>query len=169
MDDTLDPPHAGNLTPFRFLDLPPELRNRIYELAFTSKWRIAHYFKNPLPSILRVSQQLRKEAIGIWLADTTFTFDNRFHFMTFLINLGRSLAKQITSARLECRIIHGGPPTMSLDFAQSCARECEAQFDRLGLQEGALHLFVGSEGPIEVTWPSSREEWIMKWNEDSPW
>ncbi|KAI5359876.1 hypothetical protein Slin15195_G117360 [Septoria linicola] len=54
----------------RFLDLPPELRNRIYETYFAE-------FKTPLyapsqPPITKVSRQLRAETLAMFYGSSTF-------------------------------------------------------------------------------------------------
>ncbi|KAK4958795.1 hypothetical protein LTR10_003591 [Elasticomyces elasticus] len=49
-----------------FLALPPELRNRIYELALLQGHTILVHKQLRIPSLLQVSRQVKKEASGIW-------------------------------------------------------------------------------------------------------
>lgn len=69
-------PAARN--PFRFLDLPPELRNRVYELALHEQdpepVTFTHGDINKhQPALAYVSQQLRDEALDIWYGCNKFT------------------------------------------------------------------------------------------------
>lgn len=63
------------MTPFKFLDLPPELRNRIYRDATVSTEQIrvqdAGYARPPLLSTCR---QVRSEAVAIYYAENVFKF-----------------------------------------------------------------------------------------------
>lgn len=76
------------MQPFRLLDLPPELRNRIYEHTledqapheldvFTYRTHV------PEPAITAVSRQLRKETIGL-LQEATRHFWDSHIFLVYL-------------------------------------------------------------------------------------
>ncbi|KAF2173983.1 hypothetical protein M409DRAFT_48883 [Zasmidium cellare ATCC 36951] len=54
---------------FRFFDLAPELRNRIYEYALVQN-RFQKHFANT--ALLRVSKEVYREAAGIFWSQTTF-------------------------------------------------------------------------------------------------
>ena len=58
---------------FRLLDLPAELRNRIYHYALvlaSGRMRISPAFRPP--PLLLTSKQVREEALGIWYMNNTF-------------------------------------------------------------------------------------------------
>ncbi|KAK5168802.1 uncharacterized protein LTR77_006111 [Saxophila tyrrhenica] len=61
--------HSDSETPFRFLDLPPELRNRVYGYATAgqdgSTRRLASRTLKP-PAITRVSQLVRQESMPVY-------------------------------------------------------------------------------------------------------
>lgn len=59
---------------FKFLDLPPELRNMIYVYFFRAKPHKAYgYPKNDrLPGLLLANKQIHKEAIELFYSITTF-------------------------------------------------------------------------------------------------
>lgn len=72
-----------------FMDLPPELRIRIYELSFNKITRVGRYYLGPdgisktvlkqeswnrFPALLAVSRQIRFEAIQEFTNRTTFAF-----------------------------------------------------------------------------------------------
>lgn len=66
-------------TPFRFLDLAPELRNRIYDFAvpqgkkYISR-RVSINGARPPPAICRTCVQLREETLPIWRSMNVFVF-----------------------------------------------------------------------------------------------
>lgn len=75
-------PHCGNNLPkllkaadaawtFRFLDLPAELRNRIYHYSVVNERGLVRPIQ---PPITRVCRQLRQEALGIFYARNCFVF-----------------------------------------------------------------------------------------------
>ncbi|EME82665.1 uncharacterized protein MYCFIDRAFT_196169 [Pseudocercospora fijiensis CIRAD86] len=78
---------AAKSKSFRFLDLPPELRNRVYAFAFQN---MKNFGKRQnlalvaLPTITRVSRQIRQETLPLFFATTHFRlvvasdFNNRF-------------------------------------------------------------------------------------------
>ena len=61
---------------FRFLDLPAELRNRIYNLVFTGCDRVtitpATKHTTGYPAITKISRQIRSEVLPIFYCSTTF-------------------------------------------------------------------------------------------------
>lgn len=138
MDDTQAPPHVESPTPFRFLDLPPELRNRIYELFLPAEFALdycGHYSPGRIyfqfPRLLEVCHQIRVEAVGIWLADTTFTFGERGDLKDFLRVIGHSNARKLNTVRWDglCD---------SLQHAGWVLLEMGHETDTLGLREGVL-------------------------------
>lgn len=57
----------------RFLDLPPELRNHIYEYAFTNETPFSEALCRPRqPAITRVCRTLRAECLELFYASQTF-------------------------------------------------------------------------------------------------
>ncbi|KAK4629715.1 hypothetical protein CLAFUW4_07674 [Fulvia fulva] len=63
--------------PFRFLDLPAELRNHIYELALPHS-SVAHgsqrHAKSGLPALLHTSSKIRRETLSIYFEQAVFRF-----------------------------------------------------------------------------------------------
>lgn len=92
--------------PFRLLDLPPELRNTIYEYAFqgstttvkkksgAQKKMVFKYidangrWSTGLPGILGSKKQVRDEALGIFYAETKFTVHRIRDLYALLRKLG---------------------------------------------------------------------------------
>lgn len=73
---TPDSEEAAPPTHFRFMDLPAEIRNRVYSHALpgtsnTYSRRVADF---RFPAITRVSRQTRQEALPLLFADTNFIF-----------------------------------------------------------------------------------------------
>ncbi|EME78498.1 uncharacterized protein MYCFIDRAFT_199694 [Pseudocercospora fijiensis CIRAD86] len=93
----------------RLLTLPGEIRNRIYEYVlgdYTSialdhislaREQTAKHIQ--FPSILETCQQIRKEAISIWLSSTTFHFNFHGELYDFLRILGARQAGMVKDAR----------------------------------------------------------------------
>jgi len=89
--------------PFRFLDLPPELRNRIYDLYFDSSLEdgantIPRTSPNLAANFLTTCHQIRNEAAGLYYA-RPFRLVGCASAKTFLSNLtdeSRKLLKSVT-------------------------------------------------------------------------
>lgn len=56
----------------KLLDLPPELRNRIYQYHFASFYQPIYAAEQP--PISKISRQLRKETLGLFYSSCTFRF-----------------------------------------------------------------------------------------------
>ncbi|KAK5715345.1 hypothetical protein LTR17_016779 [Elasticomyces elasticus] len=57
----------------RIFTLPPELRNRIWELAVTVTATYSEQQPYPrTPGLVRTCRQARREALGIWIIESTF-------------------------------------------------------------------------------------------------
>lgn len=103
---------------FRFLDLPPELRNTIYESLFADStttiqpgapavyprynWRFKHQpstgpFNVGLPALLAASKQLREGAMNIFCTGTEWVVRHYTHVQPLLTKLGRKRVALITS------------------------------------------------------------------------
>lgn len=66
-------PKSNKVTsPFRFLDLPPEIRNLVYAIALRSHGIIIVDEKLELPALLTSCQEIHSEASSIWYRDNTF-------------------------------------------------------------------------------------------------
>ncbi|KAK3704808.1 hypothetical protein LTR37_013640 [Vermiconidia calcicola] len=67
------------VAPFRFLDLPTELRNKIYEYAFHEVRSMfispVQRTMDPYPAITRVSRNIRQEALPVCYPNMTFILD----------------------------------------------------------------------------------------------
>lgn len=62
-------------TPFPFLGMPPEVRNRIYKMLMPREWTVralCYPERSKLPLILAVATQIKKEALPVFYAGTTF-------------------------------------------------------------------------------------------------
>lgn len=63
-------PHGQHDGPFRFMDLPAEIRNEIYEMALTPDREIGMPMLQkpvrPSGALTRVNSQLRGETLGIF-------------------------------------------------------------------------------------------------------
>ena len=90
--------HTDTSTTTGFLDLPAELRNRIYELALPERLFLDDGHDR-LPGILQVSPQIRGEVMGIWLADTEFAAQSFTALRQFLQMIGTTNAGKITKLR----------------------------------------------------------------------
>jgi hypothetical protein len=92
-DDAADALEASRQFP-KFLELPPELRNRVYTLYFKSLGRVPPRFV--LPPLCRASRQLRMESTALFFEHSTFVitlrsisqpFCARLHYSTELARL----------------------------------------------------------------------------------
>ncbi|KAF2167851.1 hypothetical protein M409DRAFT_21998 [Zasmidium cellare ATCC 36951] len=72
-------PNAQHDGPFRFMDLPAEIRNEIYEMALTPEREIGmpvlKRTVRPSGALTRVNSRVRMETLGMWrgLGDDDFS------------------------------------------------------------------------------------------------
>ncbi|KAF7197818.1 hypothetical protein HII31_00907 [Pseudocercospora fuligena] len=69
---------AAKSKAFRFMDLPAELRNRIYAFTFQNEKNFGEQRSLALlatPAITRVSKQIRQETLPLFFATTSFRLD----------------------------------------------------------------------------------------------
>ena len=130
-----------------FLDLPAELRNRIYELALSPKFVIdpnwlwedfSEIHELGLPGVLQVCQQIRAEAMGIWLGDTTFVFQGRHSISKLLHIIGEKNASQLKRVQLD---LEWG----SLNVANKMLQKVEQDVTGSGLRQGVLETKYGDD------------------------
>jgi hypothetical protein len=129
--------------PFRFMDLPPELRERIYRAVVPADTTILvkpHAKKSqPFPAITRVSQLIRKEVLPIFYASVTFKFDftgSRTPDRSVVSGIDRWVAQMGANSMKDLSTV-----TLSMTFpnarwvTQHVIREIEFSFSRRhGLQ-----------------------------------
>lgn len=65
----------GLMMPFRFLELPAEVRARVYGLLWPKVFKIAGHDsgRDRLPPVLQVSSQIRQEALPLFYSNTKFS------------------------------------------------------------------------------------------------
>ncbi|KXT07926.1 hypothetical protein AC579_3254 [Pseudocercospora musae] len=140
----------------RLLNLPGEIRNRIYEYILADYTNIAldhiSLSRNPaakhiqFPVIIETCQQIRKEAISTWLSSTTFYFNFHGELYDFLRSLGAQQAAMITDAR-ETYV------WQNQSQAECSLRQFRKGLDVLGIEmeESAVAVqFLGEQGRIEL-------------------
>ncbi|KAF7196664.1 hypothetical protein HII31_02034 [Pseudocercospora fuligena] len=140
----------------RLLNLPGEIRNRIYEYVLADYTNIAldnisltrdQTAKHvQFPSIVEICQQIRKEAIGIWLSSTTFHFNFHGELYDFLRVLGVQQAGTIKDAR-ETYV------WQNQSQAECSLRQFRKGLDVLGIEmeESAVAVqFLGEKGTMEL-------------------
>jgi hypothetical protein len=103
MAETLSPP---------LLELPGELRNRIYQLCLVSNPIIINSTTFPEPSLLKTCKQVRKEASTIFYGENQFQAWTRdFDFSPAMVMLGKTPSfKDIGRMPLQLRILIRGRP-----------------------------------------------------------
>ncbi|SMR52706.1 unnamed protein product [Zymoseptoria tritici ST99CH_1E4] len=125
---------GGTFQPFRLLDLPPELRCRIYEycvvfdkpLLAPSASRKPDSISAEQPAISKTSNLIRAETLPIFYKKNAFRFhlnnerDDVKHFCQYLHEIGarnRQLIKKIS-----CDMLGTWKPLQAIDFVHSCLR-----------------------------------------------
>jgi len=111
----------GDHKSFRFLDLPPELRNRIYDAHFNLYVQEGYiHVKKWTPgteaNILAICHQVRNEAAGLYYSTHTFKFYGRNAANGFLGDLTPKNKDQLRSLALE---ITSWAPLWIIDFCNS--------------------------------------------------
>lgn len=114
---TLTPPQHAEF--FYFLDLPPEIRNIIYEYIFANstitiqtlaggkQCLIKHTTSDNLhrfgmPALLQVSKQVRSEAAGVFYANTKIVANETQRLITFLKGVDRKYRRKIKCVQVDC-------------------------------------------------------------------
>ena len=89
-----------------FFTLPPELRNRIYELLLLPNtneqgpYSISRHRLNP--AILNVNRQIRSESAGIFFQNNTFQFSDPAICLRWLRTVPLKYREMITEIRYDC-------------------------------------------------------------------
>lgn len=132
--------------PFRFLDLPPEVRNRIYELCgieeASRRIDLAHVnvsdamlLRQSLPRILQVNKQVLEEAGSYYFGTGRFDIlihDTRLRLFTdWLKSVGRSNCERLASRQVTIRLAHS---------REVCNSRCVAT----GLRHGTIETKVAA-------------------------
>lgn len=152
---------------FRFLDLPAELRNCVYELTFkgiTTKFRS----KYPAPGILLANKQIYNGAITLFYHCTTFYFDWRYEGKYWYSRLPSKLRNAISNMRYDAAgdiRRAGGFYNLQSDSLQRLAAVYYKGFKRMVEERGApvpegvlkLKIVLRSE---EVVWTDKPAEVI---------
>ena len=98
--------------PFRFLDLPPEMRNRIYEAVVISARPLhipsaCYHGKEASavePAITRVNKQLRRESLGMFYSMNAFEYHihrcDFGYFLAWMDDIGLNNRSQIRDVTL---------------------------------------------------------------------
>lgn len=103
--------------PFRFLDLFPEVRNRIYTIVVAGSYDLTNF---ATPAIARASQQLRAEVLPVLFAEGDFHVK-----MVSNITVGASIQIRVHhKLTMTCRIVRQRVMAMS-GAREESARESQ--------------------------------------------
>ncbi|KAI5364238.1 hypothetical protein Slin14017_G062020 [Septoria linicola] len=152
------------ITPFRFLDLPAEVRVCIYEYAVRDTF--VHRIRNfATPALARTSQQLRAESLPVWFAINTFVAEVKSNFLGISAcathgNKAEYIAEQDTRYRrlgkLDLSAVVAGllatcpPSTIKLKNIDFCCLSAGSRRDRLRSDRFAM-LSVRDGRPVRIT------------------
>jgi hypothetical protein len=91
---------------FRFLDLPPELRNRIYRFAVQPEDIRKHVKEGSAPALLKVNRQIFSEFIGLYYSQESMAIEiYDAKTMSWIHEQDTGFFRIILARRSECHIV----------------------------------------------------------------
>lgn len=126
------------LGPFRFLDLPRELRDKIYKLALADKQHHVHFpldygLVTAQPGLILANKQIRKESLPIHYRFNSFFFDihglHLCNFFAWLDRVGPDFTRQMRKLTLSLHFHRSECITWSdpWKFVEACERSLSAK------------------------------------------
>lgn len=137
--------------PCTFLDLPPELRNYVYELAFSGTQASAHKGSSYTPpSVLLVNKQVYHETIPIFYAVAKFYLWYSSNVVEYSNAIKRH-QNHITSFRVACEYCHVGKEEAVYEMYNA-----ELRSQQINFKPGVFQIAI-SLNSNDLTWKNEFE------------